>query len=141
MNQNLVPTDKGQKDYVDEPDIKLKPVEIEQIITMAAKKLNLPQEKVDNFIEHAEDWGLTHEHDLYNLTDAKLRAYGMSDRMIETIKKTIEELTIVRKIMHGGSGISKMNQAADDPETMSCRSTTTEDTVIKNVREQVRGNK
>ena len=75
------------------------------------------------------------------MTDAKLRAYGVSDRMIETIKKTIEELTIVRKIMHGDHGISKMDEvAASGPETQSCRSTATEETIIVAVKEQVLGN-
>merc|ERR1712110_1115483 len=85
---------------------------------------------------------LTEEKDLYNLTDAKLRAYGVSERMIEAIKKTIEELTIVRKIMHGDAGISKMKEMADDKlDTLSEWSTTTEETVIQRVKEQVLGNK
>ena len=43
--------DKGQNDSEDKPVIELKPVGIEEIVTMAAKKLNLPAEKVDDFIE------------------------------------------------------------------------------------------
>ena len=62
-----------------------------------------------------------------------MRAIGVSDRMIETIKKTMEELTIVRKIMHGDAGIAKMNEMADaesEIDAQSGYSTNTEETVF-----------
>ena len=103
--------DKGQNDESDTA-IKAKNVKIEEIVTMAATKINLPTEKIEDFVEKLQDMEINYEHDLYNLTDAKLRGYGISDRMIIQIKKIIEELTIVRKIMSGDGGVSKNNEKA-----------------------------
>ena len=117
QKEEFVPLDKGQNDKPDTAS-QSAPIEIKEIVTMAASKINLPPEKIEDFVEKLEDMEINYEHDLYNLTDAKLRSYGISDRMIVQIKKIVEELTIVRKIMNCDLGVSN-EKAAAAPQLLS----------------------
>ena len=80
----------------------------EEVIAMAGKKLNLSQEAIDEFAEPLWELDVETEYDLRAATDAKLRKWGLSDKMILSIKKTLNELAMVRKIVHGESAVENI---------------------------------
>ena len=65
--------------------------------------MKLNSERIADFIEKLNEEGINFEQDLYNISDAKLRCWGISDVFIRHIRKTIDELAIVRRIMNGES--------------------------------------
>ena len=68
--------------------------------------MNLNPERISDFIDKLNEEGIKYEHDLYNVSNTKLRSWGISDAFIRHIRKTIDELAVVRRIMHGESGQS-----------------------------------
>ena len=81
---------------------------------MAGKKLNLSQEQINEFTDPLWEADVETEYDLRAASDAKLRKWGLSDKMILSIKKTLNELAMVRKIVHGESAVENLSHYPEE---------------------------
>ena len=77
---------------------------------MAGTKLNLEQAKIEEFVVHLQESEVEHESELRAASDAKLRSWGLSDKMILCLKKTLNELVTVRKIVHGDDAVENLSK-------------------------------
>ena len=96
------------------PAPQIQQIPAEEVIEMAGKKLNLSQEQINEFCDPLWEADVETEYDLRAASDAKLRKWGLSDKMILSIKKTLNELATVRKIVHGESAVEHLSHYPEE---------------------------
>ena len=114
----FVPRDK-ELNEVPLPAAQAPQIPAEEVINMAGKKLNLDQEKIREFTDWLEENDVEFESDLRAASDGKLRSWGLSDKMILSVKKTLNELVTIRKIVHGADAVASLSQYPEEELTTS----------------------
>ena len=88
LKESFIALDKGQNDPPEPiaPSPRMTKISIEELIKMAGAKMDLSQERIDEFVESLKESDVECEEDLDNASHGKLRAWGLSDGLIVKLK-------------------------------------------------------